>query len=174
MREINQKPTFLSNHQSILFLCIFVKKQKMYNGLLHAHSGLRWIALILIFVAIVNALLSKGRNSYLKKDKMINLFAMIMMHTQLLIGLYLYFKSPKVSFTEGWMKVDMFRFFGMEHLLIMLIGIVVITIGRKKAEKQSNANAKHSKIAAWYTIGLLIILAGIPWPFREALGGQWF
>jgi hypothetical protein len=86
----------------------------------------------------------------------------------------LYFKSPKVSFAEGWMKIDMYRFFGMEHLLIMLIGIIVITIGRKKAEKKLNANAKHSKIAVWYTIGLLIILAGIPWPFREALGGQWF
>lgn len=146
----------------------------MYNGLLHAHSGLRWIALILLIVAILNALISKGKNSYAKKDKMINLFAMIMMHTQLLIGLILYFISPKVLFVKGWMKVEMTRFFGMEHLLIMLIGIVVITIGRKKAEKLSNANAKHSKIVVWYTIGLLIILAGIPWPFREALGGQWF
>lgn len=147
----------------------------MYNGLLHAHSGLRWIALILIVIAILNALISKGKNSYVKKDKMINLFAMIMMHTQLLIGLFLYFISPKVRFVEGWMteETGSLRFFGMEHLLIMLIGIVVITIGRKKAEKQSNANAKHSKIVVWYTIGLLIILAGIPWPFREALGGQW-
>lgn len=146
----------------------------MYNGLLHAHSGLRWVALLLLLVAIINALISKGKNSYEKKDKMINLFAMILLHTQLLIGLVLYFISGKVNFSKGWMKIDSFRFFGLEHFLLMVIGIVLITIGRKKAEAQTVPNAKHSKILVWYTLGLIIILAGIPWPFREALGGQWY
>lgn len=146
----------------------------MHNALVHAHSGLRWVALILILVAIVNAFASKGKGSYEKKDKMINLFSMISMHTQLLIGLVLYFISPNVTFTSGWMGIEKFRFFGMEHLLIMVLAIVVITIGRKKAEAQRDANAKHSKIAVWYTIGLILILAGIPWPFREALGAGWF
>ena len=89
----------------------------MYNALLHSHSGLRWIALILIIVAIFNAARSKNSGKYLKKDKMINLFAMIFMHIQLLIGLGLYFISPKVTFAEGWMKESMTRFFGMEHIL---------------------------------------------------------
>jgi len=148
----------------------------MYNALLHAHSGLRWVALILILVAIFNALSGKGRNSYEKKDKMINLFSMITMHTQLLIGLLLYFinSNKKVQFSEGWMKNDMLRFFGMEHILMMVIAIVVITIGRKKAESQTEAAAKHGKIALWFTIGLVIILAAIPWPFREALHAKWF
>lgn len=146
----------------------------MYNGLLHAHSGLRWIALILLVVAIVNAFISKGKGIYLKKDKMISLFAMVMLHTQLLIGFVLYFLSPKVNFSEGWMKNPLFRFYGMEHLLLMLIAIVLVTIGRKKAEKASVASQKHTKIMVWYTIGLILILASIPWPFRQALGGAWF
>ena len=146
----------------------------MYNGLLHAHSGLRWIALILLVVAIVNSFISIGKDSYLKKDKMINLFAMVMLHTQLLIGFVLYFLSPKVSFSEGWMKNPLFRFYGMEHLLVMLIAIVLVTIGRKKAEKASIASHKHSAVMVWYTIGLELILVSIPWPFRQALGGAWF
>ena len=39
------------------------------NALAHAHSGLRWIALILIVYAIINALLSKNKGEYLKKNK---------------------------------------------------------------------------------------------------------
>lgn len=130
--------------------------------------------MILLVIAIFNALASRGKNSYEKKDKMINLFAMIMLHTQLLIGFIVYFMSPKVQFTEGWMKNSMLRFFGMEHLLLMVLAIVLVTIGRKKAEKSTNPAEKHKTIAVWYTIGLILILAGIPWPFREALGGAWF
>lgn len=147
----------------------------MYNGLLHAHSGLRWIALILIIVAIFNAAKSQTSGKYLKKDKMINLFAMIMLHTQLLIGLGLFFinEKSKVSYGEGWMKDAMFRFFGLEHILGMLIAITIVTIGRKKAEKLVGTRDKHRKIMVTYTIGLVLILASIPWPFREALGGAW-
>ena len=139
----------------------------------HAHSGLRWVALILLVVAIFNALSSKGKGKYEKKDKMLNLFAMIILHIQLLIGLVLYFISPKVQFIEGWMKVKQLRFYGMEHLLIMVIAIAVVTIGRKKAENASNIAKKHGTIVKWFTIGLILILAGIPWPFRN-LGGGWF
>jgi hypothetical protein len=144
------------------------------NALAHAHSGLRWIALILIVYAIINALLSKNKGEYLKKDKMLNLFAMVFLHVQLLIGLILYFISPKVNFSEGWMKIDLFRFYGLEHILGMVIAIAIFTIGRKKAENASTPAMKHSRIITWYTIGLIIIIASIPWPFREALGGKWF
>ncbi len=144
------------------------------NALAHAHSGLRWVALILIVYTIINALLSKNKGEYLKKDKMLNLFAMVTLHVQLLIGLVLYFISPKVSFSEGWMKIDFFRFYGLEHVLGMVIAIAIFTIGRKKAENASTPAMKHSRIITWYTIGLIIIIASIPWPFREALGGKWF
>ena len=139
----------------------------------YAHSGLRWVALILLVVAIFNALSSKGKGKYEKKDKMLNLFAMIVLHIQLLIGLVLYFISPNVKFIEGWMKVNQLRFYGMEHLLIMVIAIAVVTIGRKKAENASNIAKKHGTIVKWFTIGLILILAGIPWPFR-GFGTGWF
>jgi hypothetical protein len=146
----------------------------MYNALLHLHSGFRWVILILLIAAIFNAITSKSKGVYVKKDKMLNLFAMIFLHTQLLGGLIMYFQSPKVQFSEGWMKDGMLRFFGMEHLLMMIIAVVLVTIGRKKAEKADAPIVKHQKIVVWYTIALIVILAAIPWPFRAALGGQWF
>ena len=140
--------------------------------LISAHSGLRWIALILILAAIFNALASRRKGRYEKKDKMLNLFAMIFMHIQLVIGMILYFTSPKVQFVEGWMKMKPYRFFGLEHILLMLIAIVVITVGRRKAENASIPAKKHAAIINWYIIGLILILAGVPWPFR-GLGTGW-
>lgn len=140
--------------------------------LVHAHSGLRWLVLGLLLYAIFNAI-GKNKSSYEKRDKMVNLFAMISLHLQLLLGLILYFISPKVSFDSGWMKDAALRFYGMEHLIGMLAAIVVVTVGRKLAEKQESAILKNKKIALWYVIGLVLIIASIPWPFR-GLGGQWF
>ena len=71
------------------------------------------------------------------------------------------------------MKDAALRFYGMEHLIGMLIAIVIVTIGRKIAEKQELPAQKNKKIAIWYTLGLVLIFASIPWPFR-GLGGQWF
>ena len=143
----------------------------MLDILKHAHSGLRWVVLILMLLAIVNSLISRN---YEKKHKMINLFAMISLHTQLLIGLGLYFISPRVQFFDGWMKEASYRFYGMEHFLGMIVAIVLVTIGRKIAEKQSTDIDKHKKIRTFYTIALVIIMASIPWPFRTALAGAWF
>jgi uncharacterized membrane protein YozB (DUF420 family) len=146
----------------------------MYDILVKSHSGLRWIALALLLAAIINALLGKGKNNYEKKDKMINLFAMVFLHVQLLLGLILYFISPKVTFVEGWMKVSQSRFFGLEHILMMIIAIVLVTIGRKKAEKATEPAKKHAKILVWYLIGLVLIFAAIPWPFRNLGVTSWF
>jgi uncharacterized membrane protein YphA (DoxX/SURF4 family) len=146
------------------------------NSLIHAHSGLRWVALILIIFAIINAFSRKGVSLYEKKDKMINLFAMISLHTQLIIGFILYFISSKVNFKVDWTdKVNkMYRFFSLEHAIMMVAAIVIITIGRKKAEKAEAPFTKHQYIAKWYLIGLIVLLAGIPWPFRANLAAAWF
>lgn len=151
----------------------------MYNAVSHAHSGLRWVALFLLVFAIFNAARSQSSGKYEKKDKMINLFAMVMLHVQLLIGGILYFISPKVQFVEGWMSSNvaegMYRFYGLEHILGMIVAIAVVTMGRSKAEKKlKGTRDKHRRVMISYTIGLLIILAMIPWPFREALRGSWF
>lgn len=139
----------------------------MNDILVSSHSGLRYIALGLLLYAIINAMMSKSKGQYLKKDKMINLFAMVFLHVQLLLGLILYFTSGKVTFASGWMKVAQARFFGLEHISIMILAIVLVTVGRRKAENESNPRKKHSKIVLWYVIGLILIFASIPWPFRH-------
>lgn len=141
------------------------------QALVSAHSGLRWIALLLLIFAIINAFTAK---SYEKKHRMVNLFTMITFHTQLLLGLALYFISDKVQFVDGWMKEAMYRFFGMEHLVGMLLAIVAITIGHSKSKKGSDDAAKFKAIKVWYVLALILVLAFIPWPFRTELAAGWF
>lgn len=144
----------------------------MNSILTHAHSGLRWVAIILLLLAIINAFTSK---TFEKKHKMINLFTMITLHTQLIIGLVQYFiTSGKVKFFDGWMKEAAFRFYGMEHLMGMLIAIVLITVGYSKSKRGTTDSEKFKSIKLFYLIGFILIIASIPWPFRTALGGSWF
>jgi len=141
------------------------------QALISAHSGLRWIALLLLLLAIFNAFTAKD---YEKKHRLVNLFTMITFHTQLLLGLILYFSSDKVKFVEGWMKIAQYRFYGMEHLAGMLLAIIAITIGHSKSKKGNNAAAKFKAIKVWYVLALILVLAFIPWPFRTELGAGWF
>lgn len=136
------------------------------DAIIHAHSGLRWIVLILFIYAIINALSGKNAGrEYLKKDKMINLFTMISMHIMLLIGLILLFTSGKVDF--GNMMADSVRrFYALEHPVAMILATALVTIGRKKAEKTKGTPDKFRHIIKWYTISLILILLSIPWPFR--------
>ncbi len=126
----------------------------MNSILNHAHSGLRWVVLILLLLAIANAFTAK---TYEKKHKMINLFALITVHTQLLIGLVQYFfTSSKTNFSSGWMKVELYRFYGMEHLVGMLIAIVLITVGYSKSKKAATDAEKFKKIKVFYLVGLIL------------------
>lgn len=176
-REIRKNQWIRTAGQNDAF-SYFCKKTFMdfYGILVHAHSGLRWVILILILMAILNAAKSRSSGKYLKKDKMLNLFAMVSLHLQFVLGLITYFLSPKVQFYDGWMGDRLTRFFALEHVLLMLVAIVVITIGRSRAEKKlEGSRNKHRAILISYTIGLLIILASIPWPIGPwaSLGSQW-
>jgi membrane protein DedA with SNARE-associated domain len=146
----------------------------MYNALLHAHSGLRWIVLVLIIWALFKSFSGwLGKKEYQNSDRLSALFAMVFSHIQLLVGLLLYMDSPNVSFQSGLMKNTMLRFYTVEHVLMMIIAITIITIGFSTAKSITDAVNKHKRIAIMYGIGFLIMLAAIPWPFRN-LGAGWF
>lgn len=147
----------------------------MYEGLKHAHSGLRWIFLVLIIYAVINAYLKwKGGKTYTEGDRKLSLFTFITSHIQLLVGLILYFISPKVgSFSGAVMKEPIARFFTVEHLTVMLIGIIIISIGYSKAKRAINSEQKFKTTFIYFLIGLILILSRIPWPFQQ-YGASWF
>lgn len=140
----------------------------------HAHSGLRWFVLIALILAIINAIgKTNGLKPFTDKDKKLGLFALIFTHLQFVIGLLLYFMSPKVVFAAASMKSDVLRFFLVEHALLMLIAVVLITIGYSRAKRAATDAKKFKSILIFYLIGLILILVGIPWPFID-YGAAWF
>lgn len=145
----------------------------MYPMLTHAHSGIRWIVIGLLIYAIYNSFSKmNGKKVFGAGDRKINLFAMAATHLQIILGFVLYTKSPKVI-NGGDMSNSLIRFFTIEHMVYMLIAAVLITIGYAWSKRTSDE--KKAKIAFWfYLIAFIIILIGIPWPFREELGGAWF
>jgi glucan phosphoethanolaminetransferase (alkaline phosphatase superfamily) len=147
----------------------------MYKILTSAHSGWRWIVLILLIAAIGKVFMGwRKKSEFTAGDKKLAMFAMIAFHIQWTFGLVLYFISPKVAFVEGFMKNSMLRFYAMEHIVAMTIAFVLITIGHSKSKKETDGTLKFKKIFWFYFIAFIIILASIPWPFRTALGGGWF
>jgi hypothetical protein len=134
----------------------------LYSIFKNLHSGFRYIVFILVLIAIIQSLLGwLGKKPYTEVNRKVNLFALISAHTQLLIGIVLYFLSPYVQFNSSTMKDATTRYFTVEHWFGMIIAIVLITIGHSKSKKTELSDSKHKTVAIFYTIALLIIIGTI-------------
>jgi hypothetical protein len=143
----------------------------MYPILLHLHSGFRFVVSILLVLAIIISYAGwLGKKPYTEGNRKLNLFTLISAHIQFLLGLALYFVSPYVHFSAGTMKDDTFRYWTVEHVTMMLLAIVLITIGHSKSKKATLPENKHKTIATYYTIALLIIFVAIAMSKRAFFG----
>ena len=136
----------------------------MYEFIQKFHSGWAYLVLLILVVAVVNALLGlSSKKEFTTKDRKIALFALIFTHIQLVIGLVTYFVSPLGLASFGQMSDKALRLTSLEHPLINIIAIVLITIGWSKHKKLTDATAKFKTFAVFYGLGLLLILSRIPW-----------
>jgi L-asparagine transporter-like permease len=141
----------------------------MYDVVLKLHSYWAYLVLIVLIIAVVNALIKLfGDKEYGAKDFRIALFTLIVSHIQLLVGLVLYFVSPRLqAFSElgmgGVMKDAVNRLYLVEHPFMNIIAVALITIGYSKHKKKLTSKAKLKPIAIFYTIALLMLLSRIPW-----------
>lgn len=140
----------------------------MYTGLLHFHSMMRWIFLVLAVVTLFQALNGwLGKKEFSKLTDKLSLFTFISAHIQLLLGLILFFVSPVVGAglenMGAAMKDAALRMWTVEHPTVMIIGIVLVSLARIKAKKLEDAVAKHKTLAIYLGIGLLAIISRIPW-----------
>ena len=139
----------------------------MYSTLLIIHSLVRWLILASFIYAVGRAYYGWfTRQPFNKLDNKTLLITALLAHLQLVIGVWLYFISPIVDFFLHNFKeavhIKEFRFFGMEHGLIMIIAITLITIGSSIAKRKKADLDKFKTIAIWYSLGLVIMLVGLP------------
>lgn len=141
----------------------------MYSTVQFIHSWWAYLVLIILIIASINALIGYfSKKEYGANDFRISLFALIVSHIQLLIGIILYFLSPYFnSFSEGGMggvmKDSTLRLYLVEHPFIMIISVVLITIGYSKHKKKLTSHPKFKMLAIFYTLALVFVLSRIPW-----------
>ena len=139
----------------------------MLKFILETHSGFAFVVLLILLIAVINALIGfSAKNPFTSKDRRISLFALIAVHVQFVIGLILYFTSPnglgKIKAVGMGGMSSFERLLALEHPLVNLIAIVLITIGWSKHKRAADAS-KFKSIAIFYSLGLLLLLSRIPW-----------
>ena len=121
-----------------------------------------------------------GKRSYTSSDAKSNLFFMISCDLQLLLGLILYYTNSwfdRLKDMGNSMKDGYTRFFTLEHGLLMIIALILVHVGRVSVKKAISPAAKHKRSLLFFGLALVLILAAIPWPFREAVARplmRWF
>lgn len=136
----------------------------MYEFIQKFHSGWAYLALLLLVVAVVNSIIGLvGKKEFTAKDRKISIFGLIGTHTQLLVGLILYFVSPLGFASLGQMSDKALRLTSLEHPLINIIAIALITIGWSKHKKLTTSESKFKTFSIFYGLGLVLILSRIPW-----------
>ncbi len=143
----------------------------MYPFFKYLHSGLRYIVLILVVLAIIQTLLGwLGKKTYTEGNRKLNLFALISAHTQLIIGLVLYFLSPLVQFSKATMKDATARYWTVEHITMMIIAIVLITVGYVRSKRALLPEKKHFNIFVFYLLAVIIVIVTLVLSHRGVLG----
>lgn len=131
----------------------------MYSFFKYFHSGLRYIVLILVIAAIAQSFLGWiGKKTYTEGNRRLNLFALISAHTQLIIGLILYFISPLVQFSGATMKDATSRYWTVEHISMMIIAIALITIGYARSKRVLSPEKKHFNVFMFYFLAIIIVI----------------
>ncbi len=140
-----------------------------YNITLHAHSGFRWIALVLAVILTIKSLIGLlAKSKYQKLDNILAASFAGTMHLQLLLGLLLYFfLSPVMDIVfqdfGAAMKSPDLRFYAMEHITMMIAAIAAAQIGRTKSKKSYEANKKFKLQLIFFGLSLVLMLLAIPW-----------
>jgi len=145
----------------------------MYEIIQTLHSYLAYVALAILFFAVANAIMGLMGNKMftMGKDLRLSLFALILCHIQLVVGLILYFVSANgfSAIQEHGMGglTSAARLLAVEHPFINILAIILITVGWSRHKKFMEGKKKFKSIAIFYGLGLLLILSRIPW-------NQWF
>jgi hypothetical protein len=140
----------------------------LYQYINSVHSLCAYVVLIVLFLSTINALAGFfTKKEFTVKDLRLSLFTLIFSHIQLLLGLLLYAVTPRLM---AWqmgakivMKDSLLRQLLVEHPLMNIIAVTLITIGWVKHKKQTTNHGKFGKIAIFYTIALVCLLSMIPW-----------
>lgn len=138
----------------------------LHTVVLTLHSIVRWFILLTALLAVIRAINGLSfKRGYTRQDNAIGSWFTMFLDVQLLLGIILYYMySSGFQNIAGLMGGAQTRFFGLEHVIMMVVAVVVAHIGRVMVRRAETAPQKHRRTIIWLVITLVIIVAAIPWP----------
>jgi hypothetical protein len=139
--------------------------------ILQLHSYWAYLAVTLLLLSVILFKIGWFFNKkFTVKEQRLALFTLIVFHIQLMLGLAWYFMSPAYQSLKALgmgavMKNSETRQLAIEHPLMMLMSITLVTIGFSKHKNKTTDKSKYLTLIWFYGIALLIVLAGIPWHY---------
>lgn len=133
--------------------------------LLQAHSGIRWIVLVVLLAAIVIGFLNASSGKPYKKGLFAS--AMGMLHLQVILGIIVLIVRKGEVFSKmsmgDIMKDPAQRYDIIEHPVMMIVAAIIATIGYSVGKRAQTDALKNRRTAILFTIALLLIGYAIPW-----------
>lgn len=143
----------------------------MYPWLLFLHSWLRWLVVVAgIFTLVVEIISLVSKQAPKPLDRIRRAIYTGLFDLQVLIGLILYFGiSPTVQsiwkYEGKWMKEPALRFWGMEHIAMMILALIVLRVGMAMGKRSSLPESTRRWSLGATAVSLLLVAAAIPWPW---------
>ena len=143
----------------------------LYAIALVAHSYVRWLVLLVAIVLLVRTLMGwLGGREWTGADNRLHGLLVGVVNLQFVLGALLYAWLSPVTYAffgnmGGGMGEPMLRFFGIEHIVGMVVAITLIHIGRGRSQRKTGS-ARHKTVFITLLIAVLVMLVSIPWPAR--------
>jgi Na+-driven multidrug efflux pump len=142
----------------------------MYQVLLSFHSLFRWLVLTSLLYALLRALHGYySARVFTPADNAVRHWTATIAHIQLMLGIVLYTQSPVVRYflsgKSGAAGLDEPFFYGVIHIALMILSIMLLTVGSALAKRKENDRDKFVTMLLWFGLALFLILLAIPWPF---------
>ncbi len=141
-----------------------------HSVVLLVHSSLRWVVLALYLLVILSSARGWiGARDWSPSSERLHVSLVSVANLQFLLGLGLYlifspitaafFAAPKAA-----MQDPTLRFFGVEHITAMFLGIALLHVGRERSRSLSDGKKRQRRVFGWTLAAFLLVLSGVPWP----------
>ena len=142
----------------------------IYTFTLFVHSYLRWVVLGLGLTVTLRAwLAARSARDWSPHDERWQQAFVGSIDLQFSLGLVLYcflspFSSAFLADLAHAIKEPTLRFFGLEHVFVMLPAVALAHVARVRSKRLAGA-PRQRLVWILTAIVLLLIVVGIPWPF---------
>ncbi|MDA9258031.1 hypothetical protein N9P32_00610 [Flavobacteriaceae bacterium] len=140
----------------------------IFEWILQLHSLWAILTMTIIFYTVLRFFFNALQNKiFTLLDLRIALFTLIFCHIQFIIGIVLYFLSPKFKWwyngLEEILENNEYFFYLVKHPLLNIFSILSITIGWSLFKKAKTNQKRFTRIGVFYLIGFLLILLATPY-----------